>query len=577
MTSVEKNESLSEHHSIIDSHVETLINLFERKDFTQLEEKANVLLSKNPNWLIGWKILSDTYMVQHKDARTPALKALALNINDPQEHCYYGLVLKSQGDLAGAAQAFKQAIALKPDYAAAYNNLGIVEKDMGDIEAGIASYRSALELNPNYTSCYSNFLFCLSHAENISPQALYEAHRQFAQWYETPLKPLWKKHTNPKGPAKVLKVGFVSAAFREHSLTNFFEPVLNHLAQSTHLSLYAYCASALEDKATMRIKHQFKHWLNVDQLSDQALADKIRADGIDILVDLDGHTSGNRLIAFAMKPAPIQVSWLGYLATTGLNAMDYYLADSYLLPSKQFDQQFSEKIVQLPVNATFSPSPLSPAVNNLPALENGYLTFGCFNRPNKITPNVVRLWCHVLNDLPKAKMLLGAMPNDGSYEKLITWFAQNGVRKERLVFHPKSDMQTYLTLHHQVDICLDTFPSNGVTTACHAAYMGVPTLCLNGDRLVSRGAQALMAHLGLNQFIADDEAAYLNQACHLASHIDELVQIRQNLRERFKQSNLAKPEFLAGALEQAFRQIWKRWCAGKSAVSIDTIQIHPNI
>ncbi len=577
MTLLEKNEPSSEHYFISDDHVELLINLFERKDFTQLEEKANDLLSKNPHWLIGWKILSDTYMVQHKDARYPSLRALELNINDPQEHCYYGLVLKSQGDLAGAAQAFKQAITLQPEYAAAYNNLGIVEKDMGNIEAGVASYRRALEINPNYTACFSNLLFCLSHAENISPQALYEEHRQFAQWYEAPLKPLWKKHTNAKGPAKVLKVGFVSAAFRDHSLANFFEPVLNFLAQSANLTLYAYCASGLEDEATFRIKHQFKHWLNVDQLSDQALAEKIRADGIDILVDLDGHTSGNRLLAFAMKPAPIQASWLGYLATTGLSAMDYYFADSYLLPSKQLDQQFSEKIVQLPVNATFAPSPLSPEVNNLPALKNGHLTFACFNRPNKITPSAVSLWCQVLNALPQAKMLLGAMPNDGSYEKLITWFAQNGVSKERLVFHPKSDMQTYLTLHHQVDICLDTFPSNGVTTTCHAAYMGVPTLCLNGDRLASRGAQALMAHLGLNQFIADDEASYLNQACHLASHIDELVHIRLNLRERFEQSNLAKPKFLALALEQAFRQMWKKWCAGKSAVSIDTNQIHQNI
>ncbi len=551
-----------------DSVVDALIQLFLAQNYDALEADLMQLLAQHPNWLIGWKILSDTYMVQHKDARIPALNALTLNINDPQEHCYYGMVLKSEGDLVGAAQAFKQAIVLQPDYAAAYNNLGIVEKDMGDIQAGIASYRCALELNPSYASCYSNLLFCLSHAENISPQALYEEHRQFAQWYEQPLKSLWKKHTNPKGPAKVLKVGFVSAAFRDHSLAYFFEPVLTHLAQSTTVSLYAYCASALEDEATKRIKQQFRHWLNVDQLSEQALADKVRADGIDILVDLDGHTSGNRLLAFAMKPAPIQVSWLGYLATTGLSAMDYYLADRYLLPSHQFDQQFSEKIVQLPVNATFSPSAMSPEVNALPALKNGYLTFACFNRPNKITASVVRLWCQVLNALPKAKMLLGAMPSDGSYDVLISWFAQNGVGKARLIFHPKRDMQSYLSLYHQVDVCLDTFPSNGVTTTCHAAYMGVPTLCLNGDHLASRGAQALMGHLGLDQFVADNEEAYINQAHYLANHIDALAQIRQTLRERFNQSNLAKPEVLALSLEQVFRQMWKRWCMNKSVVPI---------
>lgn len=553
-----------------DGVVNALIDLFVAKNYDVLEAELIALLEQHPDWLIGWKILSDTYMVQHKDARAAAFNALTLNISDPQEHCYYGLVLRTQGDLAGAAQAFKQAIALQPDYAAAYNNLGIVEKDMGDIEAGISSYRRALELNPSYAGCYSNLLFCLSHAENISTQALYEEHRRFSQWYEKPLKPLWKKYSNPKGPAKVLKVGFVSAAFRDHSLTYFFEPVLNHLAQSANLSLYAYCASALDDDTTQRMQLQFKHWLNVDQFSDQALAERVRADGIDILIDLDGHTSGNRLLAFAMKPAPIQVSWLGYLATTGLDAMDYYLADRYLLPKNQFDSQFSEKLVQLPVNAAFSPSPLSPEVNHLPAQKNGYLTFACFNRPNKITQSAVHLWCQVLNALPQARMLLGSMPSDGSYEVLMTWFAQNGIGKERLILHPKGDMQTYLTLYHQVDVCLDTFPSNGVTTTCHAAYMGVPTLCLSGDRLASRGAQALMAHLGLNQFVADSHEAYIQQACHLANHIEALAQIRQNLRAQFNQSNLAKPEVLALGLEQVFRQMWKRWCANKSTVSIYT-------
>jgi predicted O-linked N-acetylglucosamine transferase (SPINDLY family) len=556
-----------------DSAVDALINLFLTQNYDALEADLMQLLEQHPHWLIGWKILSDSYMVQHKDARIPAFNALTLNINDPQEHCYYGLVLKSQSDLAGAAQAFKQAIVLQPDYASAYNNLGIVEKDMGDIQAGIDSYRRALELIPSYASCYSNLLFCLSHAENISPQALYEEHQLFAEQYEKPLKSHWKKHTNPKGPAKVLKVGFVSAAFRDHSLANFFEPVLKHLAQSAHLSLYAYCASALEDEVTKRIKQQFSHWLNVDQWSEQAFADRVRADGIDILVDLDGHTSGNCLLAFAMKPAPIQVSWLGYLATTGLSAMDYYMADCYLLPNHQFDQQFSEKVVQLPVNATFSPSSLSPEVNALPALSNDHLTFACFNRPNKITPSAVRLWCQVLNALPHAKMLLGAMPSEGSYEGLITWFAQNGVGEERLIFHPKSDMQTYLTLHHQVDLCLDTFPSNGVTTTCHAAYMGVPTLCLNGDRLASRGAQAIMGNLGLNQFVVESVEDYINQACHLATHLDVLGQVRQSLRERFNQSDLSKPETLALSLEQVFRQMWKRWCINKSAVAINLSQV----
>jgi predicted O-linked N-acetylglucosamine transferase (SPINDLY family) len=558
----------SSHHLPNDSVVDALVNLFLAQNYNALEKELKALLDQHPKWLIGWKILSDTYMVQHKDARYPALQALELNINDPQEHCYYGLVLKSQGDLKGAVLAFRQAITLRSDYAAAYNNLAIVEKDMGDFDAAIMSYRRALELNPSYASCYSNLLFCLSHSESISTQALLAEHRQFASWYEAPLRAFWGKHANPKGPAKTLKVGFVSAAFREHSLTYFFEPVLTHLAQLPTLSLYAYCASSLQDAATQRLQEKFHFWHNVDSFDDQALADKIRTDGIDILVDLDGHTSGNRLLVFARKPAPIQMSWLGYLATTGLCAIDYYLADACLLPSNQFAWQFTEKIVQLPVNASFSPSPLAPAINALPALHNGYLTFACFNRSSKITSGVVALWCQILKVLPSSKMLLGGTANDDSYENLLTWFAQNGVMQERLIFYPRTDMQTYLTLHHEVDLCLDTFPSNGVTTTCHAAWMGVPTLCLEGDRLASRGAQALMAHLDLNNMIAADVESYVRQACYFADHLDELALLRHSLRERFNQSALSKPEDLALNLEKVFRQVWKRWCAGKSAQPI---------
>ncbi len=544
--------------------IDLLVNLFGERRYEDLELTIQPLLRLYPNWLIGWKILSDTYMVQHKDARYPALQALELNINDPQEHCYYGLVLKSQGDLKGAMLAFRQAIALRPDYAAAYNNLAIVEKDMGDFDAAVVSYRRALALNPGYASCYSNLLFCLSHSENINTQALFAEHRQFASWYEAPLKAHWKKHSNLKGPAKILKVGFVSAAYREHSLTYFFEPVLTHLAQSPHLSLYAYCASALQDETSQRLQQKFHFWHNVDSLNDQMLAEKIRADGIDILVDLDGHTAGNRLLTFAMKPAPIQMTWLGYLATTGLTAMDYYLADACLLPARQFDRQFTEKIIQLPVNATFSPSLLAPSVNALPALRNGYLTFACFNRSSKITLSTVRMWCQILNAIPNAKMMLAGMASDGSYDNLLNWFMQNGIARERLILHPRTEMQAYLALHHQVDLCLDTFPSNGVTTTCHAAWMGVPTLCIEGDRLASRGAQALMTHLDLPLMIAANVQAYVTQACYFAEHLDELASLRQHLRERFNQSPLSKPKDLAASLEKVFRTTWKRWCAGKS-------------
>jgi dTDP-4-amino-4,6-dideoxygalactose transaminase/predicted O-linked N-acetylglucosamine transferase (SPINDLY family) len=549
-----------------------LIGWFAEQRYEEIANRILGLVQQYPDWLVGWKILSDTFLVQGKDARLPALRALELNSGDAREHCYYGLVLKNQNDLVGAARAFELAIKINPDYAAAYNNLGIVKKDMGDVEAGIRFYQSALELNPNYASCFSNLLFCLSHSEHIDTRALFEEHCRFGKQFELPLKNSWPQHNNQRDSERCLQIGFVSADFRDHSLAFFFEPILSYLSISLNLSLHAYSNSSLEDSITQRLRGKFRHWNNVEGLSDEALAAKIREDGIDILVDLSGHTAGNRLLTFAMKPAPIQASWLGYLSTTGLTAMDYYLADSYLLPPGKFDNQFTEKLVRLPANAPFMPSDVAPEVNELPALKKGHITFACFNRPNKISHSAVALWSRLLLAVPGSKMLLGCMPNDGNFDAMIAWFDQAGIGRERLVFHPRSFMKNYLKLHHEVDICLDTFPSNGVTTTCHAVWMGVPTLCLDGSSMASRGAMAVMKHVGLDHFIAQDQTDFVQKGMDWACNLEALSGVRSTLRERFNQSALAQPEMLADGLEQAFRQMWKTWCGHAPASSFEIKQ-----
>src|SRR5450830_101965 len=548
---------------------DALIKLFSEQRYNEIENNILELLQQYPQWLVGWKILSDTLLIQGKDARFSALRALEYNATDPKEHCYYGLVLKNQGDLIGAASAFEQAIKLKPDYAAAYNNLGIVNKDMGDVEAGVRNYRCALKLNPSYASCYSNLLFCLSHSEKIGTKALFAEHRKFSEQYERPFKSSQATHSHSRDSERCLQIGFVSADFRDHALAYFIEPLLKYLSRSKNLTLHAYSNSSITDIVTQRLCEKFSCWHRVDGLSDELFANKIREDGIDILVDLDGHSAGNRLLTFAMRPAPVQVSWLGYLATTGLKAMDYYLADGYLLPPGILDDQFTEKLVQLPANAPFTPYEISPEVNVLPVLTNGYMTFACFNRPNKISHKVIKLWSKLLRVLPQAKMLLGGMPQDGSYDNIIEWFALEGVAVDRLMFHSRSSMQNYLQLHHEVDICLDTFPSNGVTTTCHALWMGVPTLCIEGDRMASRGAMAVMKHVCLDNFVALDEAEFLRQGLFWANNLEQLAEVRMLLRSRFEKSPLGQPEVIAEGLERAFRQMWQAWCNELPAASFE--------
>lgn len=552
-----------------------LLALFGQQQYAQMEQELMALLEQYPAWLSGWKMLSDLLMIQKKDARAAAAKALALNDGDAEEHCYYGLVLKAQGDLNAAADAFTQAIRLKPDYAAAYNNLGIVLKDLGEVEEAIQSFKQALLLNPDYADCFSNLLFCMTHADSVDAAALQQAHTAYAELYEAPLKAQWQPHANSRDAARPLRVGFVSADLRAHSVAHFLLPLLPTLAQDHTLALFAYANYALEDEVTAEMRPYFKQWRTVSDLSDTALADCIRADGIDILIDLSGHTSGNRLLAFARKPAPVQASWLGYLNSTGLAAMDYYLADSALLPPGQFDQQFSEKLVQLPVNAPFEPHPHAPAVNTLPALQHGTLTFGCFNRPTKITRTAVKQWAALMQAYPGSRMVLGGMGEAGSYAHLQDWFTEAGIIADRLSFFPRTDMAGYLQQYHLVDVCLDTFPSNGVTTTAHALWMGVPTLCVAGDRLASRGAMALMQHLGLQDWVADQPQHLLQQAHLVLSDLHALAALRAQLRTRFAGSALSQAAPLAHALSQALRQMWQHWCQGQAATSFSISSIYP--
>jgi predicted O-linked N-acetylglucosamine transferase (SPINDLY family) len=371
-----------------------------------------------------------------------------------------------------------------------------------------------------------------------------------------------------------LRIGFVSPDLCNHAVASFIEPVLAHLSRYPQLSLHAYYNNIIEDAVTQRLRGYLAHWHPISGISDTALAQKIRADGIDILIDLSGHTGKNRLLTFARKPAPVQASWMGYPGTTGLNAVDYYLADRFFLPPGKFSSQFTEKIVRLPANAPFLPSIEASSVNDLPALSNGHVTFGSFNRPSKINRSVIALWSQLLRALPNSRMLLGGMPEEDKYGTLIEWFVEEGIAPDRLDFHIRSDMQCYLALHHQVDICLDTFPYNGATTTLHALWMGVPTLTLAGHTTASRQGAATLGHVGLEAFVAHDAEDFVQKGISWTSDLAELSNIRTGLRERFAKSAMNQPALIAAGLQRALRIMWQRWCEGLPPALIDASN-HP--
>lgn len=520
-------------------------------------------------------------------------RAIALQPDHAQAYCNRGSALKDLGQASAAVASYDQAIALAPDYADAWANRGIALDVLrkteqaehsyrhalqidptlaeahhnlalslltrGDIPAATQGFRSALAVAPHRNDAHSGLLLCLSSDIQVDANTLLAEHVRFGTQFEAPLRPHWPAHTNPREATRPLHIGFVSGDLYSHAIATFIEPVLQELTQSPHLVLHAYYNHTVRDAVNQRLQTYFDHWNAVATLSDAALATKIRADGIDILIDLSGHTGLNRLVAFAHKPAPIQATWMGFPSTTGLQSMDYCLTDRYFLPQAEFAHQFTEKLVYLPAAAPFLPFEGAPPVNALPAHTNGYLTFGSFNKLKKFSPAVVALWARVLHAHPGSRMVLGGMESADN-PTVQQWFANEGIASERLRFYPVSDMPTYLQHHHQVDLCLDTFPYSGGTTTLHAQWMGVPTLILSGPTPACRTGCSILGHAGLLAFQANSPQEFVDISLDWASRLDELAAIRASLRERFAASPVGQPAVIGQGLEKAFRTMWQRWC-----------------
>lgn len=506
------------------------------------------------------------HMQRYYEAEACFRDAMRLAPDDPENRNLLGGVLVDMGRPIEAEACFRELLTLWPDNANLYNNLALALQSLGRQDEAVANFRKASLIEPRF---HTSLLHLLLLNESSTPEQVFEEHVAFGKRVETVEQLVWAEGVPTRDPERVLRIGFVSGDFCHHAVAAFIEPMLQQLSHDPALSLHAYYSHFVNDTVTARLKNHFASWNPVTGLTDQVLAKKIRSDGIDILIDLSGHTTHNRLTMFAYKPAPIQASWIGYPGTTGLTTMDYYFADRFLLPPGQFDDQFTEKIVRLPANAPFLPCELAPPVNILPALNNGYVTFGSFNRPNKLSREVIALWTQLLRALPDSRMLLGAMPKEGHYDTLIEWFAEGGIARDRLDFHPRSGMKNYLELHQQVDICLDTFPYNGGTTTLYALWMGVPTLSLAGSTAAGRSGASILGHAGLESFVAHDAADFMKRGLFWAGNLAELSDIRTGLRERFAESARGQPAVVAAGVERALRMMWQRWCAGLSVESFE--------
>lgn len=496
-------------------------------------------------------------------------RALKIDPGFANALCNLGICLMGMGRLEEARESTARAIELDPMHLQARTNITSVLFKQGRNDEVIEQCYAALAVNPRWEFIHSNLLFSLAHSEKLEPAAVFYEHLRYAEQFEAPLRANWPQHANVPDPERRLRVGIVSADLYNHVISSFITPVLEHLRYAPGLELLAYANSLHDDAASRHLQGLVNIWRQVEHLSDDALAQLIINDGIDILIDLSGHTGGNRLLTFARKPAPLQASWMGYPMTTGLQAIDYYLSDRYFSPPGLLDAQFSEKLLCLPASAPFLPPTDTPPISPAPASENGYITFGSFNRPSKLSRKVISRWSKLLLAIPDARMLMAGMTSTAITAQLRSWFAEEGIASERLDFHPHTNTRDYLKLHSLVDICLDTSPYTGGTTTLYALWMGVPTLTMAGPTLASRTGLTILCHAGLYDFITHDESDFIEKGVKLAGDVTRLAVLRQEARTRMSNSATGQPALIAAGLEHALRTMWQRWCAGLPPISFE--------
>jgi protein O-GlcNAc transferase len=506
---------------------------------------------------------------EYIEAEAALLHAIRIKPDLADAHCNLGNARHHLGKLDQAIGSCRQAIRFKPGYAEPYLNLGAGLVAQGKFDEAVASYHEAIRLKPDFYSASSALAFCMNYMENASVGALFEAHREWEGRHGR-LLPRADAHANDRSPGRRLKIGYVSPDFRGHSVAYFLEPLLQNHDRNA-VAVFCYAEVSWPDAATRKFEQLADHWTKTVGMSDEALAERIRSDGIDILVDLAGHTAKNRLPVFARKAAPVQVTWLGYPNTTGLDAIDYRLVDDVTDPEGEADAFASETLVRLPGGfLCYGATNDAPTPETAPCLSKGFVTFGSFNNPAKLSGATLDAWAQVLTRLPTARLLLKAKPfADAATRALyLERLAERGVAADRLeLIDWLPDSNAHLALYDRVDVALDPFPYNGTTTTCEALWMGVPVVTLRGDRHAGRVGASLLTQIGVTDLIADSIEAYVEMAVALAGDPTRLADLRRSLRPRMAASSLCDTAGFGRKVEDAYRTMWARWCAAPALPS----------
>lgn len=499
-----------------------------------------------------------------------------------EEHNLQGIKLAQAGFFDRAISLFKEAVHLYPEYAEAYSNLGKAYNETGDFENSIRAcqniltivpdspatlqniaktygemgrlneslsyYYKAIELNPLSSTAFSDLFLTLNYTF-ASREAVFMEHLKFSRFNKKLPAPKLLK----KGKDGRINVGYVSGDFREHPAAYLIAPVLkNH--DRDKFKIFLYSNTATEDFATADFKKYADVWRNICGINDIEAARLVKKDEIDILVDLSGHTGGNRLLIFAEKPAPVQISWLGYMNTTGFSSIDYRITDNFLAPAGA-ESFYTEKIIRVPDYFTFEPFTEPPPIANSPFVKNGYITFAYLGNYKKVNDRVFSLWVRILKAIPDSRMLLSAKGNSFFHESIKERFAGMGIKEERVKIVGLKFMKDFLRLFDEADISLDPFPFTGCITTLHSLWAGVPSVVRLGEAEYGRNAAAVMRKAGLMEFVAKDDDEYVRIAVNWASKKEELRRLRQKMRERFNKNEARE---VTRNVENTFMEVIRR-------------------
>ena len=495
-------------------------------------------------------------LFRYEEAIDSYRRSVALADDDAEVHHNLAVAYLKTEHPGEALHYARKALELKDGSSRMHINLGDVLRSLGELDAAASSYRSAIERSPDADVAHTALLFCEASmsqrpVSDYLADAVYFGERIAAN--VTPFT-----HARAPRGKRPLRVGFVSGDLRTHPVGIFTESVLHHIDRS-RVELIAYQTNDIEDEITQRLKPLFDVWTPLWKLSRDAAAQRIFDDGIDILLDLAGHTTFNRLPVFAMKPAPIQVTWLGFFASTGIAQIDYVLGDRYVLPPEEA-HHFIEKPWRLPDGyLCMTPPACDVSVGTLPMRANGFVTFGYLGKLAKMTDDVLDLWTRVLREVPGSRLLVKAHELDRkhAFDATLQRFAERGIDASRLILEGGSPRNDYFKTYHRVDIVLSPFPYPGGTTTAEALWMGLPVVAMKGDRFVGHICESVLHSAGFGEWICDDQAGYVEKICELAADVDALETLRAGMREHVLASAMCDARRFAGNFVDALEGMWR--------------------